>query len=221
VNARDVTPPYQRYLTHLIRPFPNYDFFFIKSLRQKAVAELQLKPGSRVLDAGCGPGGTFPYLVEAVGRAGEVVGVEISPEVVINATRRIGANGWNNVRIVVGDGRTVKLDGKFDGLVMFAAPDIYASADALANLLPYLNADARMIAFGAKLSRRPLGQVFNLLFRSLMKLSFESTPKLTYEPWSIFGGELSEVHVEEYMFGCMFLAWGQLRKSKAVAGTSQ
>jgi ubiquinone/menaquinone biosynthesis C-methylase UbiE len=97
VNDRDVTPPYQRYLTRLIRPFPNYDFFFIKSLRQKAVAELQLKPGSRVLDAGCGPGGTFPYLVEAVGRAGEVVGVEISPEVVINATRRIGANGWNNV----------------------------------------------------------------------------------------------------------------------------
>jgi SAM-dependent methyltransferase len=221
VSDRAVTPPYQRYLTRLIRPFPNYDFFFIKSLRKKAVAELQLQAGSRVLDAGCGPGGTFPYLVEAVGPSGEVVGVEISPEVTINAKRRIEANRWNNVRVVVGDGRTVKLDGKFDGLVMFAAPDIYASTEALANLLPYLNPDARMIAFGAKLSRRPLGKFFNLIFRSLMKLSVESTPALNYEPWSAFEGELSNIHVQEYSFGCMFLAWGQLRESKAVAGSPE
>jgi SAM-dependent methyltransferase len=185
------------------------------------VVELQLKPGGRVLDVGCGPGGTFPYLAEAVGPSGEVVGIEISPDVAINARRRIEANRWKNVQVVVGDGRTIKLDGKFDALVMFAAPDIYASAEALANLLPYLNADVRMIAFGAKLSRRPLGKMFNLLFRSLMHLSFESTPKLTYEPWSTFEAELSEIHVQEYMMGCMFLAWGQLRKSKAVAGTSQ
>jgi ubiquinone/menaquinone biosynthesis C-methylase UbiE len=41
--------------------------------------------GDRVLDVGCGPGGSFPYLVHAVGQSGQVIGVEISPEISINA----------------------------------------------------------------------------------------------------------------------------------------
>jgi ubiquinone/menaquinone biosynthesis C-methylase UbiE len=94
-DKRQLTPPYARYLVHLIRPFPDFDFSFIKPLRRKAVQLLQLKPGDRVMDTGCGPGGSFPSLVDAVGSAGEVVGVEISPEIAINARRRIQKNGWS------------------------------------------------------------------------------------------------------------------------------
>ena len=100
VDNHELTPPYFRYVIGLIRPFPNFDIFFIKPLRQKAVQLLQLKPGDRVLDVGCGPGGTFPYLVDAVGPSGDVVGVEISPEVAINARRRIAKNGWSNVQVI-------------------------------------------------------------------------------------------------------------------------
>jgi hypothetical protein len=46
----ECTPPYVRYLARLMRPFPNFDFFFIKQLRQSAVNALQLQQGSRVLD---------------------------------------------------------------------------------------------------------------------------------------------------------------------------
>ena len=81
------TPSYHR-LVRLARPFPDFDFFFIRALRQKAVRLLALRPGDRVLDLGCGLGGSFPNLVQAVGSSGEVVGVEISPEVVENARRR-------------------------------------------------------------------------------------------------------------------------------------
>jgi SAM-dependent methyltransferase len=208
VDNRQLTPPYARYLVHLIRPFPNFDVFFIKPLRQKAVQLLQLKPGDRVLDVGCGPGGSFPYLVDAVGPSGEVVGVEISPEVAINSRRRIEKNRWRNVLVIEGDARTVKLRGKFDGLLMFAAADVYASPQALANLFPYLKDDAHVVAFGAKLSRHRLGRVFNLLFRSLWKLSFSSTPAVNYEPWAPLKDPIDELHVQEYFFGCMFLAWG-------------
>jgi hypothetical protein len=44
----DLTPPYLRYLVRLIRPFPDFDFFFVKPLRQRAVQKLGLKPGDRV-----------------------------------------------------------------------------------------------------------------------------------------------------------------------------
>jgi SAM-dependent methyltransferase len=208
VDDNERTPPYVHYLARLIRPFPNFDFFFIKSLRQAAVAALRLRDGNRVLDVGCGPGGSFPYLVEAVGPHGEVVGVEISPEVRINATRRIEAMRWSNVQVIKGDAKTVTLNGKFDGLVMFAAPDVYASPEALANLFAYLKDDARVVVFGGKLSRRRSAGALNVLFQSLMKLSFSSTPRLNYEPWCELENWLTKIHVQEYFFGCMFLASG-------------
>ena len=183
MDNRELTPPYARYLVHLIRPFPDFDFFFIKPLRRKAVQLLQLKPGDRVLDVGCGPGGSFPYLVDAVGPTGEVVGLEISPEVAINARRRIEKNRWRNVLVIEGDARTVELQGKFDGVLMFAAADVYACPQSLANVFPSLKNDACVVAFGAKLSHHRSGNVLNPLLRLLWKLSFSSTPGLNYEPW--------------------------------------
>jgi ubiquinone/menaquinone biosynthesis C-methylase UbiE len=220
VDHPELTPPYVRYLVRLVRPFPNFDFFFIRALRQRAVRVLQLKPGSRVLDVGCGPGGSFPYLVEAVGASGEVVGVEISPEAAINANRRVEANGWSNVRVVEADARTVQLTGSFDGMMLFGAPDVYASPQALTNLLPYLKVDARIVAFGAKLSDRRTGAVLNWLFRTLMKLSFSSTPGLNHEPWSVLEDRMAEVEVQEYLLGCMFIAWGAVRSSTNTVGKS-
>lgn len=160
--------------------------------------------------AGSGPGGSFPYLVDAVGPAGEVVGVEMSPEIAINATGRIEENRWKHVQVIVADARTVELKGKFAGLLMFAAAEVYASPEALANLVRYLKNDARVVAFGAKLSHRGLGKVLNLLFRSLWKLSFSSTPPLNHEPWAPLTDRVDELRVEEYFFGCMFLAWGKM-----------
>jgi hypothetical protein len=50
---------------------------------------------------------------------------------------------------------------------MVGAPDIYAQAVTLKHLEPYLTEDARVVAFGAKLSRRAWGQAIKLhhLFR--------------------------------------------------------
>lgn len=215
MNNRELTPPYGRYLVRLIHPFPDFGVFFIKPLRQRAVHLLQLMPGDRVLDTGCGPGGSFPYLLDAVGPSGEVVGVEISPEITINARKRIEKNGWNNVRVMVADARTVELRGKFDGLLMFAAADIYASSSALANLFPYLKDDARVAAFGAKLSLRRSGKVLNPLLRLLWKHSFSSTPAVNYEPWAPLKERIGEFHVQEYFFGCMFHAWGSIKAGQS------
>jgi len=211
VDNRELAPAYARYLVHLIRPFPNFDPFFIKPLRQRAVQLLQLKPGDRVLDVGCGPGGAFPYLVDAVGPSGEVVGVEISPEIAINARRRIEKNRWGNVQVIVSDARGVKLEGKFDGLLMFAAADIYASPQALDNLFPYLTNDARVVAFGAKLSHHRFGWILNPLLRlAFLKLSFPSTPAIDSQPWRLLEERVGELTVEEHFFGWMFLAWGSI-----------
>ena len=211
---RELTPPYFRLLVFLIRPFPNFDLFWVKPLRRKGVRLLQLKPGDRVLDVGCGPGGSFPYLLGAVGLSGGVTGVEISPEVATNARRRVEANEWSNVRVIVGNAETVALDCRFHGLQMLGAPDAYACPRALDNLLPHLADGARVVAFGAKLSRRRSGKIFNGLFRAVFsRLTFASTPALDYEPWALLRERVPNLQIEECFFGWMFFAWGSLSTS--------
>ncbi len=207
-TTKDLTPFYGRYLIWLTKPFPNFDFSFIKPVRQKAVESLNLKPGSRVLDVGCGPGGSFPYLVSAVGSSGEVVGVEISPEIAINARKRIAKNKWKNVEVIEAAAQDVGLSGMFDAVIMFAAPDVYASEEALDNIFAHLKDDARIAVFGGKFSGSRLGVILNPVLRMLYKLSFSTTPKPNYEPWNLLAKRVEKLEVEEYFFGLMFLASG-------------
>ena len=208
-EGKDRTPLYG-YLARVFRPFPDFDPFFIKPVRQKAVELLHLKAGDRVLDVGCGPGGSFPYLVHAVGQSGQVVGVEISPEISINARRRIEKNGWRNVQVIEAAGQDVHLTGTFDGLLLFAAADVYASEEALANIFPHLRENARVVAFGAKLSHNRWGRILNPVLRMLFSLSFSTTPRPDHEPWRSLAKRLEQVDIEEYFFGLMFLASGSV-----------
>ncbi|MBD0421316.1 methyltransferase domain-containing protein [Streptomyces sp. TRM S81-3] len=52
-----------------------------------AVAELGLRPGDRVLDAGCGTGRALPPLRAAVGPSGVVVGADLTPAMLQAAVR--------------------------------------------------------------------------------------------------------------------------------------
>src|SRR4051812_18825868 len=55
----------------------------------RAVAEFGLRPGDRVLDAGCGTGRALPALRAAVGPSGTVIGADLTPQM-LTAARRAG-----------------------------------------------------------------------------------------------------------------------------------
>src|SRR5512147_2581195 len=52
-----------------------------------AVADLGLRPGDRVLDAGCGTGRALPLLRAAVGPSGVVLGADLTPAMLAAAVR--------------------------------------------------------------------------------------------------------------------------------------
>jgi SAM-dependent methyltransferase len=65
-----------------------------------AVAELGLRVGDRVLDAGCGTGRALPPLRAAVGRSGVVVGADLTPAMLEAAVR---AGRGRDGRLLIAD----------------------------------------------------------------------------------------------------------------------
>jgi len=56
--------------------------------REQMIRELGFRPGSFVVDAGCGPGLWTPLLARAIGRSGRILGVDMSPEALMMAQSR-------------------------------------------------------------------------------------------------------------------------------------
>jgi ubiquinone/menaquinone biosynthesis C-methylase UbiE len=91
------------------------DAGILERIRQAA----QLTRESRVLDVACGPG----IVIEALARdAGEVIGCDITPEMLAKAEKRCAAAGFKNVRCLLGRAEALPFeDDSFDVVVSRSA----------------------------------------------------------------------------------------------------
>ncbi|MEU8174990.1 class I SAM-dependent methyltransferase [Microbispora hainanensis] len=80
-----------------------------------AIAEMALPSGGLVLDAGCGTGRAFPLLRDAVGAAGRVVGVDVTPEMIRSAHDRGRAEV--GLLLIADVGRLPLREGVADGVL--------------------------------------------------------------------------------------------------------
>lgn len=75
--------------------------------RIAVVHALHIQPGERVLDIGCGTGLSLPFLADAVGEHGQVVGLDRSEAMLVQARRRVADNAWGSrVTLVTGSATT-------------------------------------------------------------------------------------------------------------------
>ncbi|OKJ95053.1 SAM-dependent methyltransferase [Streptomyces sp. CB03234] len=79
-----------------------------------AVAEMGLRPGDAVLDAGCGTGRALPPLREAVGPRGTVIGADLTPAMLAAAVRA-GRDG-SGALLLADVGRLPLRDGALDAV---------------------------------------------------------------------------------------------------------
>ncbi|WP_374527670.1 class I SAM-dependent methyltransferase [Novosphingobium sp.] len=93
------------------------------------LAHAAYRPGERVVDIGFGGGATSLAIAQAVAPDGEVVGIDISPDLAAATTRRAAAAGIANARFICADAATVSVpDAPFDrlcsrfGSMFFAEP---------------------------------------------------------------------------------------------------
>src|SRR2546427_2395635 len=65
--------------------------------REQMIRDIRFKRGSNVVDAGCGPGLWTPLLARAIGYQGHILGVDISPEALVTAYRRMRGKRYERI----------------------------------------------------------------------------------------------------------------------------
>ncbi len=110
---------------HPIPHPPRFTFFFENPVvgafvgPERLIEHLNLAPGMRVLDAGCGPGRLTIPLAKAVGPGGEVVALDSQRGMLQKLAKRLEAEGIANVRpLQAGLGEGALQEGGFDRAVL-------------------------------------------------------------------------------------------------------
>jgi ubiquinone/menaquinone biosynthesis C-methylase UbiE len=144
------TPGTARYASERAR---QYDQEFVirwaKGVRRRAVAALRLSPGERVLDIACGTGLNLLALSRAVGPEGRVVGVDISPDMLEVARRRVERASCQNVSLVNAAIEGAELPEAADAALFSFAHDVIHSPQVVDDALAHVRPDGRVVACGA------------------------------------------------------------------------
>jgi ubiquinone/menaquinone biosynthesis C-methylase UbiE len=85
----------------------------------KTVREAGIKPGTYVLDFGCGVGGHTFAAAELVGETGKVYALDINPLAIERVARIAGKKGFVNVDAISSDRETGLDDGCLDVVMLY------------------------------------------------------------------------------------------------------
>jgi arsenite methyltransferase len=177
------------------------------ALRRRTVARLALEPGQTVLDVACGTGLSFPLLQAGVGEAGHVVGVELSPDMLVLARERCAREGWGNVTLIESAMENAPIPGPVDAILFNFTHDVLRSPAALERIFAAARPGARVAVAGMKLAPwwlAPINAVVRAKARPYMT-TFEGLAR----PWDLLEACLEGFERESVLFGTGYIGWGR------------
>ena len=183
----------------------------IEWLRVRAVQALQLRPGDTVFDIACGTGPTLPLLADAVGAEGQVVGVEMSPEMAAQARQRVaGLAHAERVSVVVSSVESFTPEHPADALLLSYTHDVLQSPEALTRLLQMARPGARIVILGLRTLPWWWGWPVNLfnLYRARRYLTTYANLDCPWRALAQRGARLREL--QRALWGSAYIAVGTL-----------
>jgi demethylmenaquinone methyltransferase/2-methoxy-6-polyprenyl-1,4-benzoquinol methylase len=171
--------------------------------RRRAVAALGLKPGDTALEIGAGTGRNFPYLVEAVGPTGTVIGVDASPGMLAEARKLIERERWSNVQVLQQDATQLDVDRDVDGVLFSLSYSAMPEPrPALARAWERLRPSSRVVVMDAGLTQGGLWRLVAPIARLLVKYA----PGDAYSnPWSDLA-EYGPVETRRFLLGFFYVS---------------
>jgi demethylmenaquinone methyltransferase/2-methoxy-6-polyprenyl-1,4-benzoquinol methylase len=188
-------------------------FWLPTGIRKKAVQQLELKPGDRVLEIGCGTGRNLALLREAVGADGRIYGVDLSEGMLEKAEVRRARHNWKNVTLVHSDAANFTAPAQVDG-VLFSLS--YATLphhrEVLRLAWNQLRPGKYLVIMDAKVPPGLLGKLLLPYGVWIMKRTVLGNPYI--HPWDELLELTRDFEMREMLWGCYFICRGKKNRDK-------
>jgi ubiquinone/menaquinone biosynthesis C-methylase UbiE len=180
-------------------------FWLPRGIRPRAVERLDLKPGDRVLEVGCGTGRNLAFLSRAVGPDGRVYGIDISEGMLAIARSACEKYALTNVTLIRSDASEYELPERVDGAIFSLSYAVMRDRkQALRNAWRQLKPGGRIVMLDAKTLSGFVGRTTHRLLSLILRLTVLGNPDLNQvaDVRELTG----RVEVENLQFGTYFVA---------------
>jgi ubiquinone/menaquinone biosynthesis C-methylase UbiE len=181
-------------------------------LRRRLVRRLALHAGDRVLDVACGTGLNFPYIQEAIGPTGTLVGVDLTPAMLAEASKRVAARGWSNVTLIEADAMALVLPEPVDAALCTLAIGLMPDPGAVAeSMVGAVRPGGRVLISDGRLVDRWYGLLANPLLLWIGKPWVPPALREHYwtaRPWETLVMLTEDFDYEEWLGGTLYVASG-------------
>ena len=184
-------------------------------VRRRAIDRLAPRPGDVVLDVGCGTGLSLALLLQAIGPAGRVIGIEQCPEMIAKARARVRSNGWSNVTLLEAPVADALIGLVADRALLHFTHDILREPQAVAQVLRHLRPGARVTAAGLKWAGL-VGWPLNLFVLGAALHSVSSLEGLA-RPWSGLEAATERHALETMLAGSVYVFSAEVARHVAPA----
>lgn len=181
--------------------------------RKLAVSALKLARGDTVVEIGCGTGLNFGLLQEVVGPEGNIIGVDLTDDMIARAKKRVEENRWTNVELVESDAGKYKFPDTVDGILSTFAITLIPEYDTvIRNGCRALAPGKRFVILDFKLPSNwlsffaPLGVLITKPFGVSMEMA-------SRHPWESVDKYLPDSTFRELYGGFAYLVAGEKERT--------
>jgi arsenite methyltransferase len=196
---------------------PGYDASAVRTmpLRRRVVDLLRLRPGDSVLDVACGTGLSFGPIEAAIGPAGRLLGIELSPDMLDLARERVTRSGWNNVSLIESAVQDADLPFAVDAILFNYTHDVLRSPEALARIFRAAKPGARVAVAGMRRYSWWLAPLN--LYVYLKAWPYMTTFEGLGRPWDLLARHVPSLRVRGVHLGTGYIAHGDFPGERASA----
>jgi SAM-dependent methyltransferase len=181
-----------------------------EAYRRRVIDLLPVSDGDVVVDVGCGTGLCFERLVDRVGDAGTVIGVEPSAQMRALAADRVAGRRWTNVELIGAPVEDAALP-TIDHALFCAVHDVLQSTAALDHVLAHVRDGGWVAATGGKWAP-PWALAVNAAVLATHAPFVADFAGFT-RPWALLAERVPGLRVREVALGGGYLASGRVHRA--------